>query len=201
MKLKILLIAILTIVGLNTVNAQQGYSEFQLNYLPSLPLGETKDFTSKFSFRGLGIEYNYYIQDHLSIGLATGIVTYYEASDGIQSLTVVEDGNNVTLSAKQYNYTNVVPILANGTYYLQPSGQVQPYIGLGIGGYYVMRWVEMGLYQVKDDKMQFGVAPKVGVMAPLSYGLALNLGLQYNSAFGDQPFNSLDFKIGLAWKY
>ncbi|GGZ32858.1 hypothetical protein GCM10007049_28100 [Echinicola pacifica] len=181
--------------------AQQGTSEFQINYAPTLPLGEVTDFTGSFSFRGFSADYSYRIKKHFSVGFGTGVSTYYENVPGIASEQIVENGKIVTITGKRFNYTNSIPFLATGTYFLEPEGQIQPYLGLGIGGYYVMKWAELGMYSLRDNNFVFGLAPRAGVQMPLSYGVSMNLGAQYNATFGESPFSSLDFRVGLAWKF
>ncbi|QDH80488.1 OmpW family protein [Echinicola soli] len=179
----------------------QGTSQFQVNYTPSLPLGDVADYTGNFSFRGINIAYEYHITEYLGLGITTGINTYYEDIQGVENVKVDIDGKMVTLSGKRYNYTNSVPILATANYYFSPEGQLRPYVGLGIGGYYVMKWTEIGQYQVRDNGFQFGLAPRVGVLKPLAYGLGLHLAAQYNAGFGEDPFSSVDFMVGFSWQF
>jgi outer membrane protein with beta-barrel domain len=176
--------------------AQHG-SSFGLTYSISFPMGDLHDYTTKTSFRGFEMEYNYHIQPHISLGVETGWNTFYERvekktyTDGTASITGV-----------QYRYTNAVPILATGRYIKTGSGKAEPFVGLGIGTLYVDRATDFGLYRISSDAWQFCVRPELGVILKSGRGVAGLISAKYYYAFdtdnlSGQPYLSLN--IGLLW--
>ncbi|WP_215224595.1 OmpW family outer membrane protein [Echinicola shivajiensis] len=198
-------INLLLAIGLFTFglafSQQEGSSKFTLHYVPSMTMGDAKDFADEFSFRGFGLSYEYFVKDNLSVGISSGLSTYYDPSDGLVSETIEMDNNTITLSAKEFNYINSIPILLTSSYYYGEAGKIKPYVSIGIGGYNVLKWKELGLYRFEDNKFLFGIAPAVGVSIPIAYSSSLDLGVRYNQAFGSESFSSLDFRLGFSWFY
>lgn len=181
--------------------AQNGYY-FSINYNPSLPIGDVADFTGDFAWRGVGVDGRFFVDDNVSIGFFTGWEVFREESDGVVSRTVQLDDATATISAKEFRFTNSVPLLLTSHYHWGDKGDARPYAGLGAGLYYITQRVEMGLYSVEDNTTRFGLSPTIGVILPAFYDASLNLGLQYHQAFGVDDYNPvsyLSFNIGLTW--
>ncbi|UCS93384.1 PorT family protein [Echinicola marina] len=180
---------------------QEGSNKFTLHYSPSTTIGDAKEFVDDFSFRGFGVAYEYFIKYNLSIGISSGLSTYYSSSDGPVSNIIERNNKTIVLTAKEFNYINSIPVLLTSSYYYGDSGKAKPYLSLGIGGYNVLRWKEIGLYRFEDNKFLFGIAPAVGVSVPIAYSSSLDLGIRYNQAFGEDSFSSMDFRLGFSWFY
>ncbi len=183
-------------------SAQAQHSHFfGLSYSPALPGGGLSDFTDDFSFRGLNVSGLYLLNPNFSLGFSSGWNVFREASDGIVSEVIKGPERNITLSAKQFRFVNSLPILATANYHFQ-SEKFHPYLGLGVGTYYIERRLEMGLYAFREDNWHAGLAPMAGVAFPLGYGAFLHLGVQYNQAFAAQSTSAMSytsFKIGFWW--
>ncbi len=183
------------------VQAQEGNTMGILNYSMSVPVGDITDYVNDFSWRGFNLDVRYFVSDFVSFGVVSGWNVYNSSSEGNISEVFTINDAQVTITGKQYRFLNVVPILATAYYYLEAEGMVRPYIGAGIGGYYVESNTEMGLYSVTDSHFQFGLAPAIGVLIPAGYS-HINMGLTYNQAFGTsnaEGVGTLNFNFGIAW--
>ena len=96
---KYILIAILSLT-LTAVKAQR-YTEFYIHYLPSVAFGETADFTSGISPRGVDFEANRFIGDDMSVGLNVAWVVFREKVSG----EILEIGD-LDISGVQFRYQN-----------------------------------------------------------------------------------------------
>lgn len=184
-----------------SISAQNGYS-FTLSYTPSLPIGDVTDFSGDFSWRGIAADARFFVNDNVSVGFYTGWEVFRQESDGIVSEQVDLGDYTATISAKQFRFTNTIPLLITSHFHWGDDGDARPYIGLGAGLYYITQRAEMGLYALEEKTTRFGLAPSVGVILPATYDASINLGLQYNQAFGVDDYNAvsyLSFVIGLTW--
>ena len=173
-----------------------------ISYNPSIPTGKLADFTDQTSFRGFNAEFRVVVNDNFTLGISGGLNTFRQASDGIVSEVIERNGKVITLSAKRYRYTNMVPVLLTGYYYLgsMDTHGVKPYIGTGLGGYYIRKTVQMGLYQSDQEKIQFGLAPAAGILMSSSEHVVFMLEVQYHNVFGtakSDPASAVGFKIGI----
>ena len=197
----ILALSLLAICMPPAIYAQSSY-HFTLLYTPSLPLGDVTDFSDGFTWRGVAADARFYVNDNVTVGFFTGWEVFREESDGIVSEAIDLGDLTATISAKQFRFTNSVPLLLTSHYHWGERGDARPYIGLGAGLYYITQRLEMGLYAIEDKTTRFGLAPSVGVILPMSYDTSLNLGIQYNQAFKVDDYTGvgyLSFNVGLTW--
>lgn len=182
-------------------------SYFNLNYSMGAPLGTLSDWTGNFSGRGFEVDYRYMVNGSYSVGLSSGWNVFRDESDGDVSQTINLENSTAVLTAKQFKYTNLVPIMANFHYYLTDIDDKPIYVGSGIGTYYSERRLEMGLYVLTESTWSFGLSPEVGIFLPLGSSY-LNLALQYNLVFAaesdlenveDPGFDHLGIKIGIGF--
>jgi outer membrane protein len=175
MKKIILALAIVGFFTVSQVKAQE--SIFALEYSVGFGTGDVKDFVSTVSWRGISMDYRYFVQPNVGVGFETGYNLFYEEkpydtyTQGAQSL-----------SGKQYRYLHMVPVLAAADYYFEPDGQFNPFIGLGIGTLYSYRDVDMGMFTMEDDAWQFAIRPEVGTTI-YTPGIDFLVALKYNMAF------------------
>lgn len=197
---KILIIAI-CLFGLSPLLKAQ---MLNLNYQMSVPLGDVKDFTDKASFRGMDLEYHYFLGERFSIGAAVGWNVFYQNKDHITGdFRFNGSSSDYTITGNQYRYINTVPMLAVGRYYFTDNTTaVRPYFGLGIGTSWTEKRLEVGQFSSTISRWQFAVAPEIGMYVPLSNQLALNFGAKYNyateAAHGKVPeIQSFTINVGL----
>ena len=174
----------------------QSYTEVYLNYLPSVPFGETADYTSGISPRGLDFEANRFFGDDLSLGLNVSWLIYRKkvSPELIQI-------NDLDVYGTQFRYQNMVPIdLVFKKYFI--SNSYTPYVGIGAGIQYVERRNDIGVFTLTDDKWLFHVAPEVGVLYDFSGATTMSVKVKYNYSpkAGDFPaasYLSLGIGIGI----
>jgi len=157
-----------------------------VSYDMAAPLGDTKDFTGNFSFRGVGLEGRYFKSPKTSIGFFAGWNVFTEKVSG-----TVQDGNRTTTGTSARTI-NAVPLYVTGDYYFGDRGGARPYVGLGAGVIYNERRNDFGIFTSSSSKWQFALAPEAGVMFPVGASL-MYVGLRYNYGFKAGDFESLQY--------
>ena len=156
-----------------------------LAYSIGFPSGDLKDFTNKASFRGISLDFQKMIQDNIGVGVLVGWNVFYdELPYGTYTL------DNVSLSGKQWRYSNHVPMLVSSTFQLKPGESLNPYVGLGVGVTYTLRNTDMNLYTIELDAWNFTLQPAVGVLIEASDVTKVNISGRYNNGFKGGDFNS-----------
>jgi hypothetical protein len=168
-----------------------------ITYNMSLPLMDTRDFTSTFSPRGFGLELRTKLLPYLSVGTAVSWQVFDDSTS-----EVVTQGN-VAVQGKQLRFVNAVPILANVHGYLPglPLG-IEPFAGLGLGASYIERRLQLSFLAVNDRTWHFVLTPEVGLAVPLQDFFFVFI-TRYHIAFssagsGDQSW--LNFNLGVGWR-
>lgn len=176
----------------------QGGGIWNFDWNIGISLGETSEFISEPSFRGFNIEGRGFVTDNMTIGGMAGWQTFYQDFG-----KVTEDFSNTgVITGYKRRYLNVVPLMVTWDYYFMP-GMVMPYIGLGVGTYYIESRNFMGIYYVQGEDWHFGLAPEVGVAIPFGAGAAgVNVNVKYNMAAktkDEQAYGWLGIGIGLSY--
>lgn len=163
-------------------NSYSAYSQstFTAQYAINFPLGNTADYIEEASFRGISLDYRYFIQPNIAVGVGTGWYTFYEKQD---YGTYSSDDGALSVSGVQYRYINSAPILFVGDYYFSPEEKMSPFVGLGIGVTYNEINTEMGQFYVDIDTWQFSLAPEVGIRIGGITGAWGFLSARYNNSF------------------
>lgn len=186
---------IILILGLaSLIGKAQDETLIIVNYLPSLSLGETADFTNNFSPRGVDFEVNKFIAEDISVGFVVSWSIFREKIVG-ESL----EYNDMLVTGTQFRYTNTVPLNLNVKKYFT-GNDMTPYVGVGLGTSYAKQKNEVGVFVLSQDKWLFNVAPEVGMLYELSRSNVLSLKVKYNYSpkAGDFPSVSyLSFGVGM----
>lgn len=169
------------------ISRGQDETQVLINYMPSLSLGETADFTKNFSPRGIELEVDRYISDDLSLGLAVGWNVFREKVTG-ESF----EYNNYLVTGTQFRYTNIVPLNIKAKKYFSMGGQT-PFIGLGLGTSYARQTNDVGIFSLVDSKWQFNIAPEAGMRISLSTGLLVSLKVKYSHSLKAGNFPAMSF--------
>ncbi|MBK7651188.1 MAG: outer membrane beta-barrel protein [Flammeovirgaceae bacterium] len=169
------ILILLCSLSLGTLYAQ---SNVTFNYSIGFPSGDLSDFTKQVSFRGATFDFRKMVNPNIGVGFSLGWNVFYEelASD---TYTV----DNVSLSGKQYRYSNHIPMMINPTYYLKRGETINPYVSLGIGTMYTRRNTDMNLYTVEQEAWNFLLQPEIGMQYMLSDMNAINLSGKFNYGF------------------
>ena len=201
--LRILSFILLVAIGVG-VSAQGNKTNIYYNM--AFPLGNTKDFISKASFRGMGFDYQYVFQDNFALGGVLQWNTFYQSEPRqTYELDSSEGEMNGAINGIKYKYINTVPLYVTGTYYLaSDDAKVRPYIGLGIGTYWLEQRTDMGLFTTIYNSWHFALVPKGGILLPISYSTSIYIGLDYNIAFKNSDIDTqswLGLGIGFNFDY
>lgn len=186
------------LIGAIKASAQDGYTS--LHYDVSFGLGNTHEFISKPSFRGVGFDYRKMVSANVGVGMSIAWHTFYERKD---YASYSFDDGVTSLSGIQYRYLNVLPLHINTNYYFGDEGaEVRPYLGIGVGTLFSERKTEMGQWSVTKDSWQFSLQPEVGLLYQVQSDAYIFMAGKFttpfkNSDFASQPFLSLN--LGLAW--
>lgn len=169
-----------------------------VSYQFSIPIGETSNYTSPVSWRGVGLDLATFIRQDLAVGLAFGWNVFFENTTS----TLHFKGADVT--GNQDRALNVWPTLVNARWFpkISSNRDIQPYIGANVGGYIIERYLAVGITASQETHFHFGLAPEIGVFFQNPVG-AVFLNARYNMAFaaGGVPFQQfLSFSLGYAWE-
>jgi outer membrane protein len=201
MKIRIKILSLL-LIGLCTTGQSQLYPGLAgVQYSVGSTLGDTKNFVSDLSWTGFAVEYDKFLSRNLTVGFLTG----WNSFDELQRKGTIElEGS--TLTGTQIRYFSSFPVLANFNYFFgHKKSSVRPYFGIGVGTYYIIERLEVGLFMVEKDNWHFGLAPTVGILFPTDY-IFLQLNVRYNHAFEGgtsitkEPveFTYLTFNVGIS---
>lgn len=185
------------VLGTAGLTAQEYY--FSLHYSTASPMGETSNYIDNYSWRGIGLEAHWFMNNQLSIGYHMTLNAFYQKVAG-----EFVDGTT-TLTGTQLRYLNTLPILFEGRYHLGGDailGDLRPYFGLGAGTIRTLQRTEIGIFAVENNNWQFGVAPAAGIIIPMANSAMLNLAVRYNYAVetGKASANSfLNINLGVVW--
>lgn len=191
---KIIFIVLITGVFITQSFAQNSFS---IQY--SMGFGGTIDsYISSTSLRGVTVEYKWYLQPNLSIGIDAGWNHFYErrAFDTYTSGTL-------SLSGVQFRYANAVPIFVTTSYFFAPGEKINPFFGVGVGTIFMSRYLDMGAWRLTEDEWHFGLKPEAGIVTSLAPDLDLVLAFRFNNAFATSDAteqNYMTFNIGFVWK-
>lgn len=198
MKKIFMICLLLYVVAIGRTNAQI----LTVNYRMAAPLGNSHDFISKMSFRGMSTDYHYYLSEHFAVGLSLGWNTYYKHLD-YHTNNFMLRGEKVTITGDQFRYLNVVPVLVSARYqFTKGDAAVLPYIGVGIGTNWAESRLETGDFVAKEKGWQFAVAPEIGMIIPFCDWVGMNIGAQYQysaKANGLPDLQDFGVKVGLAF--
>jgi len=169
-----------------------------LSYNTAAPTGQTQDYISQFSWRGLSFEARTFFDTNISAVVFFGWNVFYEKLRGDFQAT-----DSRTISGTQLRYINAFPMLVEGHYYLGEDFEVRPYFGMGVGTNRTVQRTEMGLFAINNNNWHFALAPSAGFLIPTgNYDTAIHLALRYHYAFKTKDsidHSWLGINLGIAW--
>ena len=197
--MKKILTFLIVLITCDTTVAQ--YSLWSFNYNPASPVGDLKTYTDATSLRGWSFEGRKFMTDEVSLGGYIGYNGFYE-----ERPRALYDIENVTVNAITWRYVYTVPVLVNTHYYIG-EGWVRPYVGVGVGFYYIEQELQFSSFRISDNYVKFGFAPEVGVFVP--FGFDSNTGILLNAKFHQVFYeerdignlNFINYNIGIAVSY
>jgi hypothetical protein len=172
-------------------------AKFALTYSIGFPTGETSDYFSSTSWRGVNFDYHYMLKEDFAIGFSAGWQVF---SDNRGFVT--ETSGTETISGYRYNYLNSVPLLATGSYFFNSSGDLSPYASLGIGLTYSKLEEDIGLFRTTGTGWPFTVRPEIGLDYEINYNMGIRTSFRYNYIASGSDLPSLPgfaINVGLVW--
>jgi hypothetical protein len=168
-----------------------------ITYDVSAPLGNTRDFIGKASWRGLSVEGRGFFKPNWSAGVNFGWSTFDDKLDKIQEI------DNGHISGNQFRLMYAVPIVATLHYYPNPnkySDKIMHYVGVGAGPYRIENELQVGMFTVTEQNWHFGFCPEYGFMVPAET-VFFTFNVKYNYVFksGDTKAQQyLTFRFGIS---
>jgi hypothetical protein len=173
-----------------------------VQYQFGIPIGNTYDYISDVSWRGIGVDLDWMVKPTLSIGLALGWNVFYQPTNKVINYIPGRQNAGFAISGQQDRSFNFFPILADFRWLPKLKTGVRPFLGLGVGAYVTTQQLGIGLYSYSTTQCQFGVAPELGVIIPIDAGAGVQISTRYNMAFqsGGIPFEQwLGIYLGIVW--
>lgn len=153
-------------------------------YDMSFGIGETSDFISPASFRGMSIAGSGFVTDKIALGGSFGWTTFFEKTSRVEDFDFIDDeGERVTgaLAGTQFRYINAFPILFTAKWYSKnPVFETLSFFGgLGVGTSIIKRRIEIGIFALDETKWHFTMAPEVGMVYGVGEAVKLFISGQY----------------------
>lgn len=128
-----------------------------ITYSIAIPTGETKDFISKPSFTGLTLDLRKFVTYNVSIDFLIGWNGFEEETRDIISIP------NTDTSGIQSRLMNSFPIIIATHYYFGDGTEFRPFIGAGVGTYFIYQKSELGPEVVESYKWHLGFEIDAGM--------------------------------------
>lgn len=200
--MKKIIITALLIVGF-TISSNAQSSFWSINWPISTGIGSQKDFIGETSFRGIDVDGRSFVNDNISIGGNISWHVFKEVLRDLPPLEIEKDGIKGDISGTQYRYLNILPILANAHYYVDKSGDLNLYLGIGLGTVYVEERTDIGLTSFQNDSWRFGFQPEIGMFFPFGISTTgANVSLKYLYGTSSSDLNAismLSLNIGIGF--
>lgn len=195
------------LILLSTLSLVSCYAQLKLHtfvdfeYSNGMPVGALRSYIPNKVFRGVHFSGRYFVKRNFTLGFNTGWNDFKTK----RSREVYQTGKG-TVSAVQLRYFHSCPFLISGYYYLRSSHYVMPYVGGGIGWYWLKYEKYYGVFPIIRNFLRFGLSPEIGVMVPFKRsGLGLIANVRYNKVFYSYRdignLNYFEASIGIYFGY
>jgi opacity protein-like surface antigen len=169
------------------VHAQTGSLRLNVNFTVANPTGSFKDFIEESSWRGWTANLLYGVNEKISVGLGIGFHDFYQKYP--RAVYKLQEGGDI--SAVLTNSLQTIPILASVQYNFLPEAAIQPYVGAGIGGNFIIYNQYVGEFANTSSNFGFAVRPEAGVYIPIG---KRDFGININGVYNYMPYkkNGMD---------
>jgi hypothetical protein len=182
---------------------------FLLNWEIAGPIGGFSNYISDTSLRGISFEARSFIRDHLSLGLSFSWNRFDQTFDLVTVPVNTSSITNGTVSGPVFRYADQFGIRGIAHYYLgKPQQQLQPYLGVGIGGAWNYAYQQVADLTSSQSNFDFIVSPEVGALFWFAHGgtsAALNLAFRYTyttaTAGREHDLQTLSGIVGFVFGY
>jgi opacity protein-like surface antigen len=187
--IKIIIVIVLIAAG---ARAQDGRLRLNINYIVASPSGSFKDFIEESSWRGWTANLLYGITPKFSVGLGLGFHDFYQKYP--RAVYTLEEGGEI--SAVVTNSLQTIPVMAAVQYNFMPEAVVQPYVGAGVGGNFIIYNQYLGGFANSRSDFGFAVRPEAGVYIPIG---KRNFGININGVYNYMPYSKAGFDNINSW--
>jgi len=194
-KIKILIAVASLLITANSFG--QGFYT-NMSYDMSIPLGNTSDFISKTSFRGITFGIGQFVTENIAVDVRVSWATFYEEND---FETYTNDDGTTSITGKAFRYINSFPLTVGGRYVMNPSSTLSPYFAAGLGAYSINERTDMGIWTDEVKQWHFGFYPEIGLYYNITPNVDINAFARYEYAVKTKDTDShsyLTFGIGFS---
>ncbi|MGY6521109.1 MAG: hypothetical protein ACXIUD_05230 [Mongoliitalea sp.] len=183
----IIFVFFILIAGPFGLQAQNG-SIIAINYAPALPLGNTANFTSNFTGRGVSFE-TYFMKTKNS-GFGIELVT-----NGFADKRMNESINagTVTVTGNQFRAVSATSIMPSYIFVIGDHSTFKPYLSLGTGLSFLTHQSDMGIFVQRETATQFALRPELGAMFKISDYVGIKVSSKYYQTFGSEAMDAQSF--------
>ena len=190
---------------------RQGQTIWAFNWEVAGPIGDFKNYISDWSLRGFSLEGGYLVAKEIAVGASFSYnrweQTFHNITVPLQSTRSTSTPIVGAATGTVYRFNDMFGLRANVHKYFG-LGNIQPYIGFGIGGVWSYAYQQLVDLVASQDSFNFIVSPEIGALATLSSGstsLAFNFAFRYTftTASPGRTSNAQTIGpiMGLAWYY
>jgi hypothetical protein len=194
----ILLIGVFTLGLLASGVGLAQESFLGVNYSVSVPIGDTKEWTSKMSWRGIGIDYRKFRDRDLSLGFSAAWNVFNEK----EHATTARPSVSGHITGTQFRYINSFPLMVTAHRYFGGGGRqdTRGYVGTGVGVIAHERRIELGLFADEKNRWHFGIAPEIGIIKPINWDTSFFGAVKWNYGFksSNQTVSYISLNVGFA---
>lgn len=163
-------------------HAQEARLRLNINYTVASPTSSFKDVVDETSWRGWTANLLYGITEKLSIGGGFGFHDFYQKYP--RAVYDLQEGGQISTVITHSIQT--IPILATVQYKFMPGAAIQPYVGAGIGGNFIIYHQYLGEFANTNSSFGFALRPEAGVYIPIG---KRNFGINLNGIYNYMPYN------------
>jgi opacity protein-like surface antigen len=183
--MKKILLLLVSVICIQMAQAQKGYGA--VTYSMAVPMGDMSNYIDQISYRGTNIEFYWHLKKNIDVGAEVGWNVFYARED---KATYTHETEAIT--GIQYRYINAVPMLAS-VRWRKPGGDLQPYVGAGVGTSSMNRSTDFGLYRIINNTWQFCLRPEAGLIYKLSEATSATAGVKYYANFENDEQDAQTF--------
>ncbi len=177
-----------------------------ITYNVAVPEDRLYDYIDEVSWRGFGLEGRWFQSSNLSLGISFGWNVFNQRVN--TPIQVKDETLEGTVTGTQIRNVNSFPMMATLHLYIGKKREtLRLYFGTGVGTYYIIQRLEIGLVAFEENNWHIGVAPEAGVLLRFNRDVTMIFNAKYNYAFAagesisgeDNDYAYWGFNIGFAW--
>jgi len=155
-----------------------------VHYDVSFGQGTTGDYIDNTSWRGWGLDFRQYANRSkpLMWGFSFAWQVMSKKTDETYNFDFQSTAGAVT--GLQRRYINSLPFLLTGHWVGGGEKSVRVFAGGGVGAYYIIERLEIGVQAFEASNWHFGLMPELGVQIPFGQDMDILLSARYHYAFG-----------------